>query len=173
MTTPVDAERAWQDLQRIRVPQERVYDEVERCASGDPATTYLSAALMWLFVASWGLTLPRWTFLLMTVAYVALIGALVALRARRARVRLHRSRHTWRSGVSALLGAVTTLTTILLSGHLAETLRLPLPTVVQATVSAGVFVLCAGPMNRWTLTALRGRGDRPAPSGAPAAPTAR
>ncbi|MFF9481436.1 hypothetical protein [Streptomyces sp. NPDC014733] len=173
MTTPVDAERAWQDLQRIRVPQERVYDEVERCASGDPATTSTTAALMWLFVASWGLALPHWTFWLVTVAYVALLGTLIALRTRRARVRLHRSRHTWRSGVSALLGAVVTLTTLLLSGYLAETLRLPLPTVVQATVSAGVFLLCAGPMNRWTLTALRGHGARPAPSGTPAAPPAR
>ncbi len=35
MTTPVDAEQAWRDLQRIRVPQERVYDEVERSASGE------------------------------------------------------------------------------------------------------------------------------------------
>ncbi|MGW1838214.1 hypothetical protein [Streptomyces sp. BBFR2] len=173
MTTPVDAERAWQDLQRIRVPQERVYDEMERCASGDAATTYTTAALMWLFVASWGLTLPRWTFLLLTVAYVALLGTLIGLRARRARVRLHRSRYTWRSGVSALLGAVVTLTTILLSGYVAETLRLPLPTVIQATVSAVVFILCAGPMNRWTLTALRGHGDGPAPGDAPAAPVTR
>ncbi|TSB22188.1 hypothetical protein OG422_11515 [Streptomyces sp. NBC_01525] len=172
MTTPVDAERAWQDLQRIRVPQERVYDEVERGASGEAATTYITATLMWLFVASWGLTLPDWIFWLLTVAYVVLLGTLITFAARRARVRLHRSRHTWRSVASALAGAVVSLTTLLLSGFLARSLHLPLPTVIQATVSVGVHLLCVGPANRWTRSALRSHGARLDPSGSRPAPTA-
>lgn len=56
---PVDAEQAWQDLQRIRVPQERVYDEFERSASGGRGMAYGTAALMWLFLVGVGVDLPQ------------------------------------------------------------------------------------------------------------------
>ncbi|MFH8567396.1 hypothetical protein [Streptomyces sp. NPDC017993] len=156
MTTPVDAEQAWKDLQRIRVPQERVYDEMERCASGGPGATYATAAIMWVFLASIGLDLPKWGFWLVLAGYVTVLLWLAVVFNRRSRMRLHRSRHTWRSLAPFLAGAVTTGGTILLSGHLVESMGLPFGSLIQATVSAAVFVLFTGPANRWSANSLRG-----------------
>jgi hypothetical protein len=156
MTTPVDAEQAWRDLQRIRVPQERVYDEMERCASGGPAATYTTAAIMWVFLATIGLTLPRWGFWLVLAGYVALLLGAAVVFNRRSRMRLHRSHHTWRSLAPFLAAAVITGGTVLLSGHLVESLGLPFGSLIQATVSAAVFVLFTGPANRWAASSLRG-----------------
>lgn len=160
MSTQVDAERAWQDLQRIRVPQERVYDEVERSAQGDASSTYTIAAIMWIFIVSWGLDLPNWAFLLVLAAYVALLGGLGVLHNRRSRLRLHHSRHSWRSLATFFAGGAVTLVTILASGYVVESLALPLGNVIQATVSAAAFVLLVGPANRWAVGALRDRGAR-------------
>ncbi|MGW1378627.1 hypothetical protein ACWD6P_30795 [Streptomyces sp. NPDC002446] len=160
MNTQVDAERAWQDLQRIRVPQERVYDEVERCAQGDARSTYTIAAIMWIFIVSWGLDLPDWAFWLVLAAYVVLVSGLGVLHHRSSRLQLHRSRHSWRSLASFFAGGAVTLATIVLSGYVVESLALPLGNVIQATVSAAVFVLLVGPANRWAVGALRDRGAR-------------
>ncbi|MFE0190789.1 hypothetical protein [Streptomyces sp. NPDC059008] len=162
MSTQIDAERAWQDLQRIRVPQERVYDEVERSAQGDARSTYTIAAIMWIFIASWELELPTWAFWLVLAAYVALVSSLGVLHNRRSRLQLHRSRYSWRSLATFLAGGAVTLTTILLSGYVADSLALPLGNVIQATVSAAAFVLLVGPANRWAAGALRDRGARAA-----------
>ncbi|MFJ2112886.1 MULTISPECIES: hypothetical protein [unclassified Streptomyces] len=159
MSTPVDAEQAWKDLQRIRVPQERVYDEIERSGSGDPGATCTTAAIMWSFLVFLGLELPLWGVLLATAAYVALLGALAVNYNRRTRVRLHRSRHSWRSSAAFVAGGVVTGGTILLSGHLVESLEPMLASLVQATVSAAVFVLFTGPANRWATDSLRRRGE--------------
>ncbi|MFI1204747.1 hypothetical protein K2224_03085 [Streptomyces sp. BHT-5-2] len=163
MTTPVDAERAWQDLQRIRVPQERVYDEVERCAESDRRSTYLMAGIMWLFLASYGLKLPFWGSLLILAAYLGALTSLAVVYSRRSRVRLHRSRYTWRSFATFLAGAVVSGGTIVLTGFLTEWLALPYGSLIQATVSAGAFVLFVGPANRWAVSPLRrrGLGERP------------
>ncbi|MGG2462596.1 hypothetical protein ACO0M4_22725 [Streptomyces sp. RGM 3693] len=163
MTTPVDAERAWQDLQRIRVPQERVYDEVERCAHGDRRSTYVTAALMWLFLASYGLKLPRWGSILLVAVYVGALVALAVVYSRRTRVRLHRSRYTWRSFATFLAGGVLSGGTIVLTGFLTEWLALPYGSVIQATVSAGAFVLFVGPANRWAISPLRNRAAATTP----------
>lgn len=162
MTTPVDAEQAWKDLQRIRVPQERVYDEVERCAHGDQRSTYVTAALMWLFLAGYGLKLPPWGSFLMLALYVGALVALGVVYSRRTRVRLHRSRYTWRSFASFLAGGVVSGGTIVLTDFLTERLALPYGNLIQATVSAGAFLLFVGPANRWAISPLRSRalGDR-------------
>lgn len=162
LSTSVDAEQAWQDLQRIRVPQERVYDEIERCASGDPGATYATAGIMWVFLASMGLDLPQWGVWLVVAAYVALLGTLAVIYSRRSRVRLHRSRYNWRSFATFIAGAVVTGGTILLSGSLVDSLELPFGSLIQATVSAAVFVVFVGPANRWAANSLRERGDRAA-----------
>ncbi|MCB5907540.1 hypothetical protein [Streptomyces pinistramenti] len=162
MSTPVDAERAWQDLQRIRVPQERVYDELERSASSGPGATYTTAGIMWLFIASWGLDLSDRGFWLVLAGYVALLLALAVVANRKTRVRLHRSRHTWRSFATFIAGMVVTCTTIALSGRLTDSLHLPFGSLIQATLSAAAFLLFVGPANRWAMTALRSRGIRPA-----------
>ncbi|MEV0374109.1 hypothetical protein AB0I10_30610 [Streptomyces sp. NPDC050636] len=166
VSTPVDAEQAWKDLQRIRVPQERVYDEIERCASGDPGATYSTAAIMWVFLASMGLDLPKWGTWLVLAAYVALLSTLAVIYSRRSRMRLHRSRYNWRSFATFVAGGVVTGGTILLSGRLVESLELPFGSLIQATVSAAAFVLFVGPANRWATSSLRGRGDRAAREGA-------
>jgi Kef-type K+ transport system membrane component KefB len=158
MTTPVDAEQAWKDLQRIRVPQERVYDEMERSASGGRGATYTTAAIMWVFLAGMGLDLPTWGVWLVLAGYVTLLGSLAVVFHRRSRMQLHRSRHTWRSLAPFVAGAVVTAGTILLSGHLAESLGLPFGSLIQAPVSAVVFVLFTGPANRWAASSLRGGG---------------
>lgn len=160
MSTSVDAERAWQDLQRIRVPQERVYDEVERSASGRPGTTYATAASMWVFLAGLGLELPAWGVGVAVVAYAALLVGLVVFRNRGNRVRLHQSRYDWRTSVTFVGGMVVTGGTVLLSGRLAGSLTgEPLAvSLIQATATAGVFVLCVGPANRWAVGSLRGAG---------------
>ncbi|MCM2388684.1 hypothetical protein NBG84_10315, partial [Streptomyces sp. CWNU-1] len=88
MSTPVDAEQAWKDLQRIRVPQERVYDEIERRASDGPGAAYATAAIMWVFLAGLGLDLPRWGVWLVVAAYVGLLSGLAVIFSRRSRVRL-------------------------------------------------------------------------------------
>ncbi|WP_052229936.1 hypothetical protein [Streptomyces sp. CT34] len=160
MTTTVDAERAWQDLQRIRVPQERVYDEIERSAHGDPKATYLTAAIMWVFLATMGLKLPGWGLWLTLAAYVGILGGLAVVYSRRARMRLHRSRYSWRSYATFVAGMVVTGGTILLSDHLADTFALPCPSLITATAAAAAFVLFTGPANRWAVSPLRKRALR-------------
>ncbi|MFG3318336.1 hypothetical protein ACGF3J_09830 [Streptomyces sp. NPDC048171] len=155
---PVNAEQAWQDLQRIRVPQERVYDEVERSASGGPRTTYGTAGLMWLFLAAQGLEPPPWGVALAAVAYLSLLAWMVVTHTNRSRVRLHHSRYDWRSlatfaGGAVLVGGVTVLT-----GRLAQPLEPLAGSVIQATAAAAVFVVFVGPANRWATGTLRGRG---------------
>lgn len=157
MTTTVDAEQAWQDLQRIRVPQERVYDEIERTAQDDTGATYTTAAIMWTFLAVSGLDLPRWAFWLALTAYIAVLGTLAVVYNRRTRMRLHRSRHSWRSFATFFAGMVVTLVAILLSGRLVEWLALPFGSIVQATLSAATFLLFVGPANRWAVRTLRDR----------------
>ncbi|MFE0374964.1 hypothetical protein ACFW1M_05125 [Streptomyces inhibens] len=166
MSTSVDAERAWQDLQRIRVPQERVYDEIERCAHGGAGATYTTAGIMWVFLAVSGLDLPQWAFWLALTAYVTVLGSLAVIYNRRTRMRLHRSRHDWRSVAAFVAGMVVTGVTVLASGRLVESLALPYGSLIQATVSAGAFVLFAGPVNRWAVSSLRDRGVRAAQEGA-------
>ncbi|MFD7508856.1 hypothetical protein ACFV5N_05830 [Streptomyces sp. NPDC059853] len=160
MSTPVDAEQAWTDLQRIRVTQERVYDEVERGASGGAGSAYLTAALMWLFLAGQGLEPPLWATLLALVVYVALLGALGVSAQRRSRMRLHHSRYDRRSLVTLLGGAAVTCAAVVFSGRLAEPLAPLTAGLIQATVSAGVFLLFLGPATRWSVGALRTRGAR-------------
>jgi len=166
VSTPVDAEQAWRDLQRIRVPQERVYDEVERSAAGGSGTIWTTAALMWLFLAGLGLDLPGWGVGLVVAAYIALLGVLAVLDNRRSRVRLHHTRCTRRMFGTFVAGAVVTGGTALLSGRLVDPLE-PMPaSLIQATVSAAVFVLFVGPTSRWAAGSARGRGARTAGAGA-------
>jgi hypothetical protein len=157
--TPVDAEQAWKDLQRIRVPQERVYDEIERCASGGSGATYGTAAIMWFFLAGLGLDLPLWGVWLFTGVYVALVGLLAVVHSRRSRVRLHRSRYNRRTLVTFVAGGLMTGGATLLSGRLAEPLEPLSAGLIQATVSTAVFLLFVGPANRWAAGSLRGGGE--------------
>ncbi|GHA48683.1 hypothetical protein GCM10010372_55620 [Streptomyces tauricus] len=160
MSTHMDAEQAWRDLQRVRVPQERVYDEVERSATGGSGSLWATAALMWLFLAGLGLDLPGWAVGPVMAAYVALLGALAVLDHRRSRVRLHRTRYTRRMFATFVAGAVVTGGTALLSGRLVDSLE-PMPAgLIQATVSATVFVLFVGPTSRWAAGSARSRGTR-------------
>ncbi|MFI9050078.1 hypothetical protein [Streptomyces sp. NPDC053427] len=157
MSTPVDAEQAWADLQRIRVPQERVYDEIERCAFGGTRTTWTTAAIMWVFLASLGFDPPLWGFVLILVAYVGLLLTLAVFANRKSRMRAHHSVYGWRSVATFVAGGAVTGGTVLLSGRLVDWLQLPLGSVVQATLSAGAFVLFIGPANRWAAGSVRGR----------------
>ncbi|CAM5233906.1 hypothetical protein STENM36S_07550 [Streptomyces tendae] len=166
VSTPVDAEQAWRDLQRIRVPQERVYDEVERSAAGGPGATYATAASMWVFLVVTGLDLPRWGVWLALAGYLVVLGALARAHSRRSRVRLHHSRCDWRMFASLVSGAVVTGGTVVLSGRLVEPLEPMTGALVRATVSAAVFVLFVGPVSRWSTSSLRGRAGRPAGEGA-------
>ncbi|MFD8866509.1 hypothetical protein ACFV1F_19415 [Streptomyces sp. NPDC059590] len=165
MSTPVDAEQAWSDLQRIRVPQERVYDEVERSAAGGSGTTWATAALMWLFLAGLGLDLPGWGVWLVLAAYIALMSVLALLHNRRGRVRLHHTRCTRRMLGTFTAGAVVTGGTALLSGRLVDSLEPMSASLIQATISAGVFVLFVAPTNRWAAGSARSRTARPAGAG--------
>ncbi|GGQ16212.1 hypothetical protein GCM10010279_24910 [Streptomyces mutabilis] len=166
VSTPVDAEQAWRDLQRIRVPQERVYDEVERSASGSPRTTRTTAAIMWVFLVSMGLDLPKWGVWLALAVYLVALGTLARAHHRRSRVRLHHSRCDWRMLAGFVAGAVVTCATIVLSGRLVEPLEPMTGALIQATVSAAVFVLFTGPVSRWSTGALRGRNGRKTSEGA-------
>ncbi|MFJ9853308.1 hypothetical protein [Streptomyces sp. NPDC101150] len=157
MSTPVDAERAWADLQRIRVPQERVYDEMERHAFGGDGAAYTTAAIMWVFLATLGLKPPEWAFYLILVAYVGVLLTLAVVSSRKTRLRAHRSVYNWRSCIPFFVGALVTGGAILSSGRLVEWLHLPLGSVIQATVSAGAFVLVMRPANRWAAGSVRGR----------------
>jgi hypothetical protein len=166
VSTPVDAEQAWKDLQRIRVPQERVYDEIERCASGGPGTTYATAALMWAFLAGMGLDLPRWGVWLAVAAYVALLSVLAVIHSRRSRVRLHHSRYNWRTSATFVAGAVVTGGTTLLTGRLLESLEPTVAGLIRATVTTAAFLLFVGPAGRWAAGSLRGHGERATRGGA-------
>ncbi|MFF4954416.1 hypothetical protein ACWC2K_11845 [Streptomyces chattanoogensis] len=160
MSAPVSAEQAWQDLQRIRVPQERVYDEVEKRASGDPRATYAMTATVWVFLVAMGLDIPKWGLWLLLVGYFAAMGALVVAYSRRTRVQLHRSRYSWRSGATFVAGGVVSGGTVVLSGRLVDALALPYGSVIQATLWAATFLLFVGPANRWAVSPLRKRGAR-------------
>ncbi|GKQ41426.1 hypothetical protein ALMP_79420 [Streptomyces sp. A012304] len=162
----MDAEQAWRDLQRIRVPQERVYDEVERSAAGGSGTTWATAALMWVFLAGLGLDLPGWGVGLAVAVYIALLSVLGVLHNRRSRVRLHHTRCTPRMVGAFVAGAVVTGGTTVLSGRLADSLEPMYASLIQATVSAAVFVVCVGPTSRWAARSARDRGARTAGSGA-------
>ncbi|MFE7760467.1 hypothetical protein [Streptomyces sp. NPDC057438] len=157
MSAPIDAEQAWQDLQRIRVPQERVYDEVERSAAGSSGSLWATAALMWLLLAALGLDLPGWGVGMAMAVYVALLSAVAVLHNRRSRVRLHHTRCTRRMFASFVAGAVVTGGTVLLSGRLVDSLPPMHAGLIQATVSATVFVLFVGPTSRWAAGSARDR----------------
>ncbi|MER6525603.1 hypothetical protein [Streptomyces sp. NPDC001508] len=166
MSTPVDAEQAWRDLQRIRVPQERVYDEFERSTADGSGTTWATAALMWLFLAGLGLDLPGWGVGLVVAAYVALLSVLAVLHNRRSRLRLHHTRCTRRMSGTFVAGAVVTGGTTLLSGRLVDSLEPMSASLIQATVSATVFALFVGPTSRWAARSARDRGTPAARAGA-------
>jgi hypothetical protein len=165
VSAPVDAEQAWKDLQRIRVPQERVYDEMERSASGGPGATYAAAALMWVFLVGTSLDLPLWGVLLSLVAYVVLLSALAVVHSRRSRMQLHHSRYNRRTFVTFAGGALVTGGTVLLSGRLVESLDAPLAGLIQATVTTAAFLLFVGPASRWAVGSLRGHAERTARGG--------
>ncbi|RBM24371.1 hypothetical protein DEH69_00465 [Streptomyces sp. PT12] len=154
----MDAQRAWADLQRIRVPRERVYDEIERGASGDPGAALATAALMWVFLAGQSLDLPRWGVWLALAVHVALLIALAVIHSRRPRMRLHHSRHNGRTSATFAAGAVATGGAALLSDHLVEPLEPILAGLIRATVPTAVFLLFVGPANRWAARSLRGHG---------------
>ncbi|MEU9607198.1 hypothetical protein [Streptomyces sp. NPDC048057] len=155
MSTSVDAEQAWRALQRIRVPQERVYDEFERTSSGGPRATYATAAIMWAFLASLGLDLPPWGAGLVLATYVALLGGLAVLHFRRSRMQLYRSHGNWRLGVTFVAAAVVTGGTVVGSGRLVESLEPMAASLIQATVSAVVFLLFVRPASRWAIGSVR------------------
>ncbi|MFE2595109.1 hypothetical protein ACFXCZ_01175 [Streptomyces sp. NPDC059396] len=166
MSASVDAEQAWRDLQRIRVPQERVYDEVERSAAGGAGATWGTAVLMWLFLAGLGLDLPGWGVGLAVAAYVGLLSVLGMLHNRRSRVRLYHTRCTPRMFGTFVAGAVVTGGTTLLSGRLVDSLEPMSASLIQATVSATVFVLFVGPTSRWAAGSARARGTQADGAGA-------
>lgn len=159
MSTSVDAEQAWRALQRIRVPQERVYDEFERSSSGGPRATYTTAAIMWAFLASLGLELPRWGVGLVLATYVTLLGTLAVLHFRRSRMQLHHSRGNWRMVVTALAAAVVTGVTVVASGRLVDPLAPLAASLIQATASAAVFLLFVRPTSRWAIGSVRRSGE--------------
>ncbi|MFE7133130.1 hypothetical protein ACFVIM_19950 [Streptomyces sp. NPDC057638] len=160
VSTPVDAERAWTDLQRVRVLQERVYDEAERKASGAPRAAYATAALMWAFLVSLGLEPPWWGVWLGAAVYVALLGTLGVIDSRVGRMRLHRSRCDWRMSATFVVGGVVTGGTALLAEVLAESLEPVTAALIQATASAAAFLLFIGPASRWAVRAARTHGAR-------------
>ncbi|MFZ3598306.1 hypothetical protein [Streptomyces sp. BH104] len=166
MSTPVDAEQAWRDLQRIRVPQERVYDEVERSAAAGAGSPWGTAVLMWLFLAGLGLELPGWGVGLVMAAYVGLLGGLAVRHQRRSLVRLHHTRCTSRMFATLVAGAVVTGATVLVSGRLVDSLEPLTGSLIQATVSAAVFVLFVGPTSRWAARSARGHEARTTGAGA-------
>ncbi|MBP2358853.1 MULTISPECIES: hypothetical protein [Streptomyces] len=166
MSTPMSAEQAWRDLQRIRVPQERVYDEVERSASGGRRAAYATAAIMWVFLAGLGLDLPRWGVWLMVAAYLVLLSVPAVHHHRRSQVLLHHSHCTWRMFATFAAGAVVTGGTALLSGRLTESLAPMTAGLIQATASATAFLLFVGPASRWAVGSLRRPGARTYRAGA-------
>ncbi|MEU3894662.1 hypothetical protein [Streptomyces sp. NPDC045251] len=166
MGTPVDAEQAWRDLQRIRVPQERVYDEVERSASRKPGATWAMAAVMWGFLALISLDLPQWGVWLALAGYCAVVTVLARALHRRSRVQLHHSRCDWRVFAAFVGGAIATGGTVLLAGRLVEPLEPTTGALIRATVSVAVFILFVGPVTRWSTGSLRARADRRAAEGA-------
>ncbi|MFD4029702.1 hypothetical protein ACFWVP_04005 [Streptomyces sp. NPDC058637] len=163
---PVDAEQAWQDLQRIRVPQERVYDEFERSASGGRGMIYGTAALMWVFLAGVGMDPPRWSVGLYVAAYVGLLGVLVVMSSRRNRMQLHHTR--WPGRMWASFGAAAVLVggTVVLSDHLTEPLGPIYAGPIQATAAVAVYLLFLGPANRWAADSVRSGGAPAADEGA-------
>lgn len=158
MSMPVDAEQAWKDLQRIRVPQERVYDEFERSASGGRGMTYGTAALMWAFLAGVGMDLPQWGVGLFTAAYICLLSVLIVMSSRRNRMQLHHTRLPGR--MWAAFGALAVLVggAVVLSDHLAESLEPIYAGPIQATAAVTVYLLCLGPANRWAADSVRTSG---------------
>ncbi|MFF4321365.1 hypothetical protein [Streptomyces sp. NPDC001568] len=159
MSVPVDAEQAWKDLQRIRVPQERVYDEFERAASGGRGVTYGTAALMWVFLAGVGMDLPGWGVGLFLVAYVGLLSVLIVASSRRSRMQLHHTRCTGRMWATFGAAGVLVGGTIVLADHLTESLEPLHAGLIQATVAVAVYLLFLGPANRWAADSVRSGGE--------------
>lgn len=158
MSLPVDAEQAWQDLQRIRVPQERVYDEFERSASGGRGMIYGTAALMWVFLVGVGMDLPGWGVALFIAAYVGLLSLLIVMSSRRSRMQLHRTRFPGRMWAGFGAAAVLVGGTIVLSDHLTEPLEPLYAGLIQATAGAAVYLFTLGPASRWAAHLVRSGG---------------
>ncbi|MDA5282758.1 hypothetical protein ACWGHM_00255 [Streptomyces sp. NPDC054904] len=159
VSMPVDAEQAWKDLQRIRVPQERVYDEYERSASGGRGMTYGTAALMWVFLAGVGMDLPGWGVGLFLGAYVGLLSVLIVMNSRRSRMQLHHTRCTGRMWVTFGAAGVLVGGTIVLADHLTKPLGPLYAGLIQATVAVAVYLLFLGPANRWAAESVRSGGE--------------
>ncbi|MEV5595252.1 hypothetical protein [Streptomyces sp. NPDC052496] len=155
VSTPVDAEKAWADLQRIRVPQERVYDELERCSVTGRRAYLPIAAVMWGYLAVSGLDLPKWCLWVILAAYVGVLAAMGVRASRKSRVRLHRSRYTWRVYAVFVAGAALGGGSIGLSSWLVEWAGLPYGSLIEATLCAGLFLLVTAPANRWAFAPMR------------------
>ncbi|WCD83718.1 hypothetical protein KPP03845_100037 [Streptomyces xanthophaeus] len=161
MNMPVDAEQAWKDLQRIRVPQERVYDEFERSASGGRGMTYGTAVLMWVFLAGVGTDLPQWGVALFIAVYVSLLGVLIVMSSRRRRMQLHHTRYPGRMWAAFGASAVLVGGTIVLADHLTARLEPIYAGLIQATAAVAVYLISLGPANRWAADSVR-NGREPA-----------
>ncbi|MEV7511838.1 hypothetical protein AB0O42_27605 [Streptomyces sp. NPDC089922] len=157
MSRPEDAEQAWNDLQRIRVPQERVYDEFERSTSGGPRMTYGTAALMWVFLVGVGMDLPQWALGLAVAAYIGLLSALVVTKSRRSRMQLHHTRVPGRMWAAFGAAAVLVGATIVLADHLTEPLQPLHAALTTATAAVAVYVLSLNLANRWAAESVRSR----------------
>ncbi|WP_078624416.1 hypothetical protein [Streptomyces monomycini] len=156
----MDAEQAWADLQRIRVPQERVYDELERCTVTGRRGYLPIAAVMWLYLAVSGLDLPKWSLWATLAAYVGVLAAMGVRSSRKSRVRLHRSRYTWRVYAVFVVAAALGGASIGLSSWLVAWAEVPYGSLVQATICAGLFLLVTAPANRWAFAPMRHYGGR-------------
>lgn len=159
VSMPVDAEQAWKDLQRIRVPQERVYDEFERSVSGGRGMTYGMAALMWVFLAGVGMDLPLWGVGLFMAAYAGLLGVLIVVSSRRSRMQLHHTRCPGRTWAAFGAAAVLVGGTFVLASHLTESLEPIYAGPIQATAAVAVNLLSLGPANRWAADSVRSGGE--------------
>jgi hypothetical protein len=95
-------------------------------------------------------------------AYGALLSVPAVLQHRRSRVRLHHTRCTPRMFGTFVAGAVVVGGTTLLTGRLLDSLEPMTAGLIQATVSAAVFVLFVGPTSRWAARSARDRGARTA-----------
>ncbi|MFD5764222.1 hypothetical protein ACFWIN_00135 [Streptomyces sp. NPDC127049] len=158
MNASVDAEQAWKDLQRIRVPQERVYDEFERSAVGRRGTTYATAGLMWVFLAGVGMDLPRWGVGLFVAVYVGLLGGVIAVHSRRSRMQLHHTRFPGRMWAAFGAMAVLVAGTIVLADRLTASLAPVYSGIVQATAGVAVYLAFMTAADRWTADSVRSGG---------------
>jgi drug/metabolite transporter (DMT)-like permease len=157
----VDREQAGAGLEQVLRAQGQVADAAEReVRDGSRGERWSTAAALWVFVAIIGADLASWVELVLIVVFGAVMIPWGVRNSRKRKVMPHRSQYQGgRMMALWLLGAGLVGGTMLLSGWLLGRTELPVPSLIQATLTTLVFVFLSAPLIERAVTSVRPAGS--------------